>query len=186
MPKKKKKSSSTFSKARLTRGSTAFFTRCGPGTSQRFPAGTGICHCFINNSKQDALLLGGGEASRSDNRIYYPLNPNAAMICRGANGGRMFRSAAWDRMTGCPTRFEDGLSIGFPAYVRNLGDLTPNPFPWWEGEPEWLEYLFPRGKGNQKLGRLNPEGGVHIISRSSSDRTIVERNYGTQKSNFFR
>src|SRR5215469_17268705 len=45
------------------------------GDFAAFPAGTGICHCFINNSGRDALLLVGGEASRLDNRIYYPLHP---------------------------------------------------------------------------------------------------------------
>jgi uncharacterized cupin superfamily protein len=40
-----------------------------------FPAGTGITHCFLNNSERDALLIVGGEASKSDNRIYYPLHP---------------------------------------------------------------------------------------------------------------
>ena len=46
-----------------------------PGDFAAFPAGTGICHCFINNSKREALLLVGGEASKPDNRIYYPLHP---------------------------------------------------------------------------------------------------------------
>jgi uncharacterized cupin superfamily protein/ketosteroid isomerase-like protein len=41
-----------------------------------FPAGTGICHCFINNSERDALLLVGGEAPKPANRIFYPLNPS--------------------------------------------------------------------------------------------------------------
>jgi uncharacterized cupin superfamily protein len=45
------------------------------GDLAAFPAGTGICHCFINNSERAALLLVGGEASRPDNRIYYPLHP---------------------------------------------------------------------------------------------------------------
>ncbi len=40
-----------------------------------FPAGTGICHTFLNNGEKDALLLSGGERRKSDNRIYYPLNP---------------------------------------------------------------------------------------------------------------
>src|SRR5258708_12071316 len=47
----------------------------GAGGLGAFPAGTGICRCFLSNSEQDALLLGGGAAARSDNRIYYPLNP---------------------------------------------------------------------------------------------------------------
>jgi uncharacterized cupin superfamily protein len=46
------------------------------GDFAAFPAGTGICHCFINNSKHEALLLVGGEASKRDNRIYYPLHPH--------------------------------------------------------------------------------------------------------------
>ena len=46
-----------------------------PGDLAAFPAGTGACHCFINNSEHDSLLLVGGEASKPDNRIYYPLHP---------------------------------------------------------------------------------------------------------------
>ncbi len=46
------------------------------GDLAAFPAGTGICHCFINNSTREALLLVGGEASKQDNRIFYPLNPS--------------------------------------------------------------------------------------------------------------
>jgi len=46
-----------------------------PGDFAGFPAGTGICHCFINNGASEALLLVGGEASKPDNRIYYPLHP---------------------------------------------------------------------------------------------------------------
>jgi uncharacterized cupin superfamily protein len=45
------------------------------GDLAAFPAGTGICHTFINNGDREALLLGGGERTKSDNRIYYPLNP---------------------------------------------------------------------------------------------------------------
>jgi uncharacterized cupin superfamily protein len=46
-----------------------------PGDLAAFPAGTGICHCFINNSEREVLLLVGGEASKIDNRIFYPLHP---------------------------------------------------------------------------------------------------------------
>ena len=46
------------------------------GDLAAFPAGTGICHCFINNHDREALLLVGGDASKSDNRIFYPLNPS--------------------------------------------------------------------------------------------------------------
>jgi uncharacterized cupin superfamily protein len=46
------------------------------GDLAAFPAGTGICHCFINNSEREALLLVGGEAAKPGNRIVYPLNPS--------------------------------------------------------------------------------------------------------------
>lgn len=47
-----------------------------PGDFAAFPSGTGITHCFLNNSKREALLMVGGQASRPDNRIYYPLHPH--------------------------------------------------------------------------------------------------------------
>lgn len=46
-----------------------------PGDFAAFPSGTGICHTFINNSEREVKLLVGGEAAKSDNRIYYPLHP---------------------------------------------------------------------------------------------------------------
>ena len=46
------------------------------GELAAFPAGTGICHCFINNSDHEVLLLVGGEAAKPGSRIFYPLNPS--------------------------------------------------------------------------------------------------------------
>src|SRR5215469_12357562 len=46
------------------------------GDFAAFPSGTGITHCFINNSRREAVLMVGGQASRPDNRIYYPLHPH--------------------------------------------------------------------------------------------------------------
>jgi uncharacterized cupin superfamily protein len=39
-------------------------------------AANGIAHTIINNSKTDALLLVGGEASRTRAQIWYPLHPH--------------------------------------------------------------------------------------------------------------
>lgn len=49
--------------------------RMTAGDLAAFPAGTGICHTFLNNSDRDARLLVGGEPNKEDNRIYYPLHP---------------------------------------------------------------------------------------------------------------
>jgi len=46
------------------------------GDLAAFPAGTGISHCFINNTQREALLLVGGDAARPGSRIFYPLNPS--------------------------------------------------------------------------------------------------------------
>ncbi len=46
------------------------------GDLAAFPAGTGVSHCFINNSAHDVVLLVGGEAPKSGSRIFYPLNPS--------------------------------------------------------------------------------------------------------------
>jgi len=47
-----------------------------PGDLAAFPAGTGISHCFINNTEQEVVLLVGGEAPKPGSRIFYPINPS--------------------------------------------------------------------------------------------------------------
>lgn len=46
------------------------------GDLAAFPAGTGIAHCFINNSQHEVMLLVGGEAPKVGSRITYPVNPS--------------------------------------------------------------------------------------------------------------
>ncbi len=48
--------------------------RLEPGDSVAFPAGTGICHTFLNNTAFEVRLLVIGEVSKPENRIRYPLN----------------------------------------------------------------------------------------------------------------
>jgi len=45
-----------------------------PGDGVGFPAGTGICHTFLNNTEKNVRLLVVGER-REDDKIYYPKNP---------------------------------------------------------------------------------------------------------------
>jgi len=49
--------------------------RMTAGDLAAFPAGTGICHTFLNDGDHDALLLVGGERPKATNRIHYPKNP---------------------------------------------------------------------------------------------------------------
>ena len=52
--------------------------RLGPGDAVGFPAGTGICHSFLNNSAHEVHLLVVGEAHKPENRVFYPRNPEQA------------------------------------------------------------------------------------------------------------
>src|SRR5215831_11602751 len=45
-----------------------------PGDSVAFPAGTGVCHTFLNNTAEEVRLLVVGERSKPENRVHYPLN----------------------------------------------------------------------------------------------------------------
>lgn len=47
----------------------------GPGDSVAFPAGTGICHTFLNNTHDEVRLMVVGEKRKPENRGRYPLNP---------------------------------------------------------------------------------------------------------------
>jgi len=55
--------------------------RLSEGEGVVFEPGTGISHCFINNSDSDVRLLVVGEHHRSDNQVHYPKHPerNAAI-----------------------------------------------------------------------------------------------------------
>jgi uncharacterized cupin superfamily protein len=45
------------------------------GDGVAFPNGTGISHCFINNTEEPVRLMVVGEASRQNSRCVYPLHP---------------------------------------------------------------------------------------------------------------
>jgi len=49
--------------------------RMAPGDLAAFPAGTGISHTLLNQGPREARLLVGGERTKPDNRIFYPLHP---------------------------------------------------------------------------------------------------------------
>ncbi len=45
-----------------------------PGDSVAFPAGTGICHSFLNNTPDEVRLMVIGEKPKAENRIRYSVN----------------------------------------------------------------------------------------------------------------
>jgi uncharacterized cupin superfamily protein len=48
--------------------------RLAPGDSVGFPAGTGVCHSFLNNTDTEVRLLVVGERAKPENRVRYPVN----------------------------------------------------------------------------------------------------------------
>jgi uncharacterized cupin superfamily protein len=75
--------------------------RMAAGDLAAFPAGTGICHCFINNGEREALLLVGGEAPKPGSRIFYPLNPSRRDDLKASDW--------WDDVPRQPMGPHDGL-----------------------------------------------------------------------------
>jgi uncharacterized cupin superfamily protein len=73
--------------------------RLKPGDAVGFPAGTGLCHTFLNNSDAEVRLLVVGERPRADNRVFYPLNPEQQAL----------RDDWWDDAPERPMGGHDGL-----------------------------------------------------------------------------
>jgi uncharacterized cupin superfamily protein len=88
------------------------------GDLAAFPAGTGICHTFINNSGTPAQVLGGGESTSPTNRIYYPLHQERALD--------MLASRWWQDI---PLRSQG------PHDGRPNGSLAPRAGPTRAGDP---------------------------------------------------
>lgn len=82
------------------------------GDLAAFPAGTGICHCFINNAEAEALLLVGGEANKESNRIFYPLNPSRRVDLKPSDWWDDIPARELGPHDGLPDRLREANSKG--------------------------------------------------------------------------
>ena len=73
-----------------------------PGDFVAFPAGTGIAHTFLNNTDKPCLLMVGGEATKSHNKVYYPLHSERNNQCRA-------KGTYWEDHPAHPLGPHDGL-----------------------------------------------------------------------------
>lgn len=102
-----------------------------PGDLVALPAGTGVCHVFLNDSATEARILVGGEKSRPTNRIFYPLNPER----RAQVGERWWPLEATWRAAGDHDGKPRGrllsLSIALSLALAPslLGCTAPTPMP---------------------------------------------------------
>ena len=109
--------------------------RLGAGDAVGFPAGTGLCHTFLNNTGDPVRLLVIGEAARADNKVYYPCNPEMMPL----------RKDWWQDVPHRPK----GPHHGKPG-ERTTGPTAPDHRPDCivqvrdhEGEPECSDYDDP-------------------------------------------
>lgn len=78
--------------------------RLQPGDGVGFPAGSGLCHTFINDTDAVVRLLVVGDVAKPDNKVRYPLNPDR----------KNYREDLWDD---APER-TFGPHDGLPKAVR--------------------------------------------------------------------
>jgi uncharacterized cupin superfamily protein/RimJ/RimL family protein N-acetyltransferase len=86
--------------------------RLNSGDAVGFPSGTGVSHTFINNTASDVRLLVVGEASKKENKIYYPLNPSRREQCK---------DTWWNDVP----KHDHGPHDGLPDKLRESGPLGP-------------------------------------------------------------
>ena len=86
--------------------------RLGPGDFVAFPAGTGMAHVFLNATQTTCKLLVGGEASKKENQIHYPLHPTRNKFLKE-------KGMWWED---CPKR-EMGTHDGMTEAIRALKEI---------------------------------------------------------------
>lgn len=85
--------------------------RLRPGVGVGFPAGTGVCHSFLNNTDEEVCLLVVGEKPKPENRIYYPRNPERKPL----------RDDWWEDVPRRPIGDHDGLPDQVRAWKSRTG-----------------------------------------------------------------
>ncbi len=110
------------------------------GDAIGFPAGTGLCHSFLNNSEDEVRLLVVGERPKPENRIYYPCNPEQ----------RARRADWWDDVPPRPMGPHDGLpDRGRRESAKESGRLAC--ILNWQGEEQPADH-YPSDDEKMQIG----------------------------------
>lgn len=81
-----------------------------PGDFVAFPAGTGICHAFINNTNDMVKLLVGGDKKLAENKIFYAKNDSRNVVLKT-------QERFWENMPKQVMGPHDGLSDAYRSGV---------------------------------------------------------------------
>ncbi|MDX1967669.1 MAG: DUF924 family protein [Planctomycetaceae bacterium] len=137
--------------------------RLKSGDAVGFPAGTGLAHTFINNSPAEVRLLVVGEASKPENRIIYPRNPESKAV----------RPDWWDD---APKR-ELGPHDGLPDALREARASSSNPRRSKNPNPQLLDEIYAFWFGDVGDATVLPESRVRywMAGGEETDREIRER-----------
>lgn len=84
-----------------------------------FPAGTGIGHCFINNSKKDCEIFVSGDRTKKGNQYHFHMDPSLKAECG---------DAWWDDMPAQSLGGHDGLPGPFDENLYDQGLATLNGY----------------------------------------------------------
>lgn len=117
-----------------------------------FPAGTGLNHTFINNSREDAVMLVMGERTKRENLCHFPLHREK----RGEENSIWWElpEKALGPHSGLPgVVSKEQIAQQRPACVKNILDLPVAPFFHYPGDRETF------GEGR----RLTSELGLKFL-----------------------
>jgi uncharacterized cupin superfamily protein/8-oxo-dGTP pyrophosphatase MutT (NUDIX family) len=101
-----------------------------------FPAGTGVGHCFINNSGADCELFVSGDRTKPDNQCHFHLDPSLAKEC-----GDFW----WSDMPKQELGGHDGLPGNYDS------SLVDNEIDILNGYDNFSEETFSYPKSNEKF-----------------------------------
>jgi uncharacterized cupin superfamily protein len=102
--------------------------RLEAGDAVGFPAGTGLCHTFLNNTDAEVRLLVVGETAKAENKVYYPCNPEQQAMRKDWWHGVPHRPMG-------PHHGKPGERTAVPALAEHRPDCILN-YRGHEGEPD--------------------------------------------------
>jgi len=111
------------------------------GDSIGFPAGTGVGHCFINNSGKDCELFVSGDRTKKSNQCYFPLNPNLEKECGDFWWGDAPKYELGEH-DGLPGEYDSSLVDNEIEIINGYDNLTEDSFFYPNSEEKFVNTVY--------------------------------------------